>query len=71
MCCGNLSDHLQSIYASIQALKEGVNKLQVDNGCNWLNQLLGDWGLTGWVRNLVEIGLYVLDITLCIVVVIL
>lgn len=58
----NLSDHSQSIHASIQALKEGVNKLQVDDGFDWLGRLLGDWGLGGWIRNLVKIGLYVLGI---------
>lgn len=36
MCCMNLSDHSLPIYASIQALKEGVNKLQVDDGFDWL-----------------------------------
>lgn len=45
VCRLNLSDPSQSIYASIQALKEGVNKLQVDNGYNWLKRLLGHCGL--------------------------
>ena len=40
MCCMNLSDHSESIHKSIQLLKEGVRKLQVDDGWNWLNNLL-------------------------------
>ena len=32
MCCMNLSDHSESIHRSIQQLKEGVKKLQVDDG---------------------------------------
>ncbi|TRZ12284.1 hypothetical protein HGM15179_014819 [Zosterops borbonicus] len=69
--CGmNLSDQSQSIYANIEALKEDANKLQVDDGLDWLGRLLGDWGLSGRIRNLVKIGLYVLGIIVCIVLVI-
>ena len=32
MCCMNLSDHSESIHRSVQQLKEGVKKLQVDDG---------------------------------------
>ncbi|KFP47414.1 hypothetical protein N323_03665, partial [Cathartes aura] len=39
MCCMNLSDHSESIHKSIQLLKGGVRKLQVDDGWNWLNNL--------------------------------
>ncbi|KFQ19734.1 hypothetical protein N332_10296, partial [Mesitornis unicolor] len=39
MCCMNLSDHSESIHKSIRMLKEGVKKLQVDDGWNWLNNL--------------------------------
>ncbi|KFV47248.1 hypothetical protein N341_07106, partial [Tyto alba] len=31
MCCMNLSDHSESMYKSIQQLKEGVKKLQVED----------------------------------------
>ncbi|KGL87527.1 hypothetical protein N301_09487, partial [Charadrius vociferus] len=39
MCCMNLSDHSESVHKSIQMLKEGFKKLQVDNEWNWLNNL--------------------------------
>ncbi|KGL95121.1 hypothetical protein N301_02011, partial [Charadrius vociferus] len=39
MCCINLSDQSESVHKSIQMLKEGVRKLQVDNEWNWLNDL--------------------------------
>lgn len=59
MHCMNLSDCYQPIHESIQSLKEGVNKLQVDDGLYWLGWPLGDWGLGERIRNLVKIGLYV------------
>ncbi|KFV92268.1 hypothetical protein N327_11358, partial [Fulmarus glacialis] len=31
MCCMNLSDHSESIHLSIQKLKEGVEKLRVED----------------------------------------
>ncbi|KFQ17989.1 hypothetical protein N331_13001, partial [Merops nubicus] len=39
MCCMNLSDHSQQIHKSIQLLKDGGKKLQVDDGWDWLNNL--------------------------------
>ncbi|KGL77193.1 hypothetical protein N309_13653, partial [Tinamus guttatus] len=39
MCCMNLSDHSESIHKSIQILRDGVGKLQVDDGWEWLNKL--------------------------------
>ncbi|KFW71834.1 hypothetical protein AS28_03532, partial [Pygoscelis adeliae] len=39
MCCMNLSDHSESIYHSIQMLKEGVQKLRVEDPWNWLDKL--------------------------------
>ncbi|KGL89155.1 hypothetical protein N301_16385, partial [Charadrius vociferus] len=39
MRCMNLSDHSESIHKSIQLLKDGVKKLQVDDGWDWLNNL--------------------------------
>ncbi|KFQ33684.1 hypothetical protein N332_05247, partial [Mesitornis unicolor] len=39
MCCMNLSNHSESMHKSIQLLKDGVRKLQVDNGWDWLNCL--------------------------------
>ncbi|KGL98603.1 hypothetical protein N301_00808, partial [Charadrius vociferus] len=38
-CCINLSDQSESVHKSIQMLKEGFKKLQVDNESNWLNNL--------------------------------
>ncbi|KFQ51209.1 hypothetical protein N333_11824, partial [Nestor notabilis] len=39
MCCMNLSDHSESIHASIQQLKKGVFKLQQDHSWDWLDKL--------------------------------
>ncbi|KFZ47228.1 hypothetical protein N321_00138, partial [Antrostomus carolinensis] len=38
MCCMNLSSHSESIHKSIQVLKEGFKKLQVENK-DWFNKL--------------------------------
>lgn len=56
MCYMNLSDHSESIYKTIQMLKEGVKKLQVDDGWSWLNNLFNGWGLSGWVLSLIKTG---------------
>lgn len=44
-CCMNLSDHSESIYHNISLLKEGVGKLQIEQGSNWTNHLFKGWNL--------------------------
>ncbi|KFO55387.1 hypothetical protein N302_14141, partial [Corvus brachyrhynchos] len=39
MCCINLSDHSQSIHASIKALQDSVAKLKVEDSADWFNSL--------------------------------
>ncbi|KGL97639.1 hypothetical protein N301_16377, partial [Charadrius vociferus] len=39
ICCMNLSDQSESVHKSIQMLKEGFKKLQVNNEWNWLNNV--------------------------------
>ncbi|KFO53668.1 hypothetical protein N302_12339, partial [Corvus brachyrhynchos] len=39
MCCMNLSDHSQSIHASIKALQDNVAKLKVVDSAYWFNSL--------------------------------
>ena len=49
MCCMNLSDHLKSIYKSIQDLQNGGKKLQVDDVLDILEGLFGSLG--AWIEN--------------------
>jgi len=56
----NLSDHSESIHRSLQRLKEEVKKLQIDDGCCWIESLLSDWGISGWLKGLMKIGLILL-----------
>ncbi|XP_050769823.1 uncharacterized protein LOC127028044 [Gymnogyps californianus] len=60
MCCMNLSDHSESIHQSIQQLKEGVKKLQVDDGWGWMESLFSGWGISGWLKGLIKVGLILL-----------
>lgn len=62
MCCMNLSDHSESIHASIQQLKIGVSKLRQDDSWDWLDKLFGRWGLSGWLRSLVKTVVYALAV---------
>ncbi|XP_054043217.1 syncytin-A-like [Rissa tridactyla] len=58
MCCMNLSDHSESIHASIRQLKDGVSKLRQDDSWDWLDKVFGGWGLSGWLRSLVKTLVY-------------
>jgi len=60
MCCVNLSDHLESIHRSLQGWKEEVKKLQIDDGQGWIESLFSDWGISGWLKGLMKIGLILL-----------
>uniref|UniRef100_A0A6G1RXE9 Uncharacterized LOC107050476 n=1 Tax=Hypotaenidia okinawae TaxID=2861861 RepID=A0A6G1RXE9_9GRUI len=62
MCCMNLSDHSESIHASIQQFKDGVSTLRQDDIWDWLDKLSGGWGLSGWLRSLVKMIVYALAI---------
>ena len=64
MCCMNLSDHSESIHRSIQQLKEGVKKLQVDDGWGWIENLFSNWEINDWLKDLIKIGLILLC-TIC------
>lgn len=64
LCCMNLSDHSLSIHANIQALRDGVTKLRVLSGNKWLGNILGGWGLTGWLKHLDKAGIYILAMLL-------
>ncbi|KFW96487.1 hypothetical protein N336_08266, partial [Phalacrocorax carbo] len=39
MCCMNLSDHSESIHASIESLKRRVSELREDDPWHWFNSL--------------------------------
>jgi len=56
----NLSDHSESIHHSLQRLKEEVKKLQIDDGWGWIESLFRDWGISGWLKGLMTIGLILL-----------
>ncbi|XP_059729035.1 uncharacterized protein LOC132341473 [Haemorhous mexicanus] len=60
MCCFNLSSRSESILANIQKLKDLVKDLKVEKTPDWVNDLFGQWGLTGWVASLVKGMLWVL-----------
>ncbi|XP_063280585.1 syncytin-A-like [Prinia subflava] len=54
MCCFNLSSRSESIHANIQKLRELVKDLKIEKNPDWVNDLFGQWGLTGWVASLVK-----------------
>ncbi|KAL9869560.1 syncytin-A-like [Geothlypis trichas] len=54
MCCFNLSSRSESIHANIQKLNDLVKDLKVERIPDWVNELFGRWGLTGWAASLVK-----------------
>ncbi|XP_074713454.1 syncytin-2-like [Strix uralensis] len=63
MCCMNLSDHSESIFKSIQQLKDGVRRLTEEDGLDWLTRMFKGWGLSGWLISLVKtVGVMILVI---------
>ncbi|KAL2307567.1 hypothetical protein Nmel_000539, partial [Mimus melanotis] len=62
MCCFNLSSRSTSIQANIQKLKDLVKDLKTETIPDWLNNLFGQWGLTGWAASLVKGLLWILII---------
>ncbi|NXD64267.1 ENR1 protein, partial [Eolophus roseicapillus] len=65
MCCMNLSDHSESIHASIAKLKEGVNKLQIDDASDWFNRLFQSWGVRGWLASILKTAFIVVLSIVC------
>jgi len=57
MHCMNISDHSESNHRSLQRLKEEVKDLQIDDGWDWIASLFNDWGICGWLKGLMKIGL--------------
>lgn len=52
MCCMNLSDHSVSIHEQLKKLQDNMHKLTITDG--GLDSWLKNWGLTGWLRDLVK-----------------
>lgn len=59
-CCMNLSDHSESIYHNISLLKEGVGKLQIEQGSNWIHHLLKGWNLSSYMLSVIKTRLLIL-----------
>ena len=51
---------------SIQLLKEHASKLQVQD--SWLDEFLGGWGISGWLKSILKSTLIVVGIFSCIIV---
>lgn len=49
----NLSDHSESIHKQLQQLKELSEELKRHSGDDWLRDLLGNWGITGWLQEII------------------
>ena len=59
----NLSDHSESIFKSIQQLKDGVKRLTEDDGLDWLTRMFKGWGLSGSLITLVKtVGVVLLTV---------
>ena len=56
----SLSDHSESIHASIQRLRDGVSHLQQSDTWDWLDKLFSGWGISEWLRSLVKTIIYAL-----------
>ena len=51
---------------SIQLLKEHISKLQVQD--SWLDEFLGAWGKSGWLKSNLKSTLIAVRIFLCIII---
>ncbi|RMC16699.1 hypothetical protein DUI87_06639 [Hirundo rustica rustica] len=50
LCCFNLSSKAENIHATIQRKKDMISDIKRETG-GWLDELFGNWGLTGWVSS--------------------
>ncbi|RMC13995.1 hypothetical protein DUI87_09079 [Hirundo rustica rustica] len=66
LCCFNLSSKAENIHATIQRMKEMITSIKRETG-GWLDELFGNWGLTGWVSSTLKtlmLCLFILLLTL-------
>lgn len=54
MCFFNLLSHNESVYQSIQLLKDRVNKIQTECNNDRFTGLSKDWRMKGWLSSLVK-----------------
>ncbi|KFO53997.1 hypothetical protein N302_03476, partial [Corvus brachyrhynchos] len=59
MRCFNLSLHSTSIQVNIQKLQGLVKDLKVDKSLDWVDELFGRRGITGWIASLITGVLWV------------
>ena len=66
MCCMNLSDHSVSVSQSIQQLRDGVQKLPIENSWGWFD----NWfqGLGPWMQKLAKLGIMCLLVFVCLMI---
>ncbi|KAL2307548.1 hypothetical protein Nmel_000518, partial [Mimus melanotis] len=68
MCCFNLSSRSTSIQENIQKVRDLVKDVNVVTTADWLNDLFGQWGLTGWATSLVKGLLWILIVVVIVLV---
>ncbi|XP_032932166.1 uncharacterized protein LOC117005046 [Catharus ustulatus] len=68
MCCFNLSSRSTSIHANIQKLHELVKDVKKETTPDWVHDLFGQWGLTGWAASLVKGILWILIVVVVVLV---
>ena len=53
------------MHASIAKLKEGVNKLQIDDASDWFNRLFQSWGIRDWMTSILKTAFIVVLSIVC------
>ncbi|XP_053837584.1 uncharacterized protein LOC128809547 [Vidua macroura] len=56
LCCLNLSSRAEDIHATIQNMQNLISDLKKESS-DWLGSLFQEWGLSGWIKSLIQPGL--------------
>ncbi|OWK64041.1 Pol polyprotein [Lonchura striata] len=59
LCCMNLSSKAEDVRTSISRMQEMIHHIQKESA-GWLDSLFEGWGLTGWIRSLLQTGIVLL-----------
>ncbi|OWK62451.1 Endogenous retrovirus group K member 18 Pol protein [Lonchura striata] len=59
LCCMNLSSRAEDVRTSISKMQDMIHHLKKETA-GWLDSLLEGWGLSGWIKSIMQTGLMLL-----------
>lgn len=67
LCCMNLTSKAGDVWKAISQMQNMIKDIKRETG-DWLNNIFGGWGISGWVSSVIKTGLLILFILILVLI---